>query len=96
MSKDIRIKKGLDINLVGEASLTKSDAIKSNFFSIKPEDFHGLTPKLLVKKASKDNAGEPIFYAKSNESIQCNQYAMSRRGPRPWQQQGSPRPHGGR
>jgi Na+-transporting NADH:ubiquinone oxidoreductase subunit A len=51
MSKDIRIKKGLDINLVGEASLTKSDAIKSNFFSIKPEDFHGLTPKLLVKNA---------------------------------------------
>jgi Na+-transporting NADH:ubiquinone oxidoreductase subunit A len=70
MSKDIRIKKGLDINLVGEASLTKSDAIKSNFFSIKPEDFHGLTPKLLVKKASKVKAGEPIFYDKSNESIQ--------------------------
>jgi Na+-transporting NADH:ubiquinone oxidoreductase subunit A len=70
MSKDIRIKKGLDINLVGEASLTKSDAIKSNFFSIKPEDFHGLTPKLLVKIASKVKAGEPIFYDKSNESIQ--------------------------
>ena len=70
MSKDIRIKKGLDINLVGEASLTKSVAIKSNFFSIKPEDFHGLTPKLLVKLASKVKAGEPIFYDKSNESIQ--------------------------
>jgi len=60
----------LDNKLVGEASLTKSDAIKSNFFSIKPEDFHGLTPKLLVKKASKVKAGEPIFYDKSNESIQ--------------------------
>ena len=51
MSKDIRIKKGLDIMLIGEAALVKGDAIKSNFFSIKPEDFHGLTPKLLVKIA---------------------------------------------
>ncbi len=70
MSNDIRIKKGLDIKLVGEATLTKSDAIKSNFYSIKPEDFHGLTPKLLVKAGVNVQAGEPIFYDKSNESIQ--------------------------
>jgi len=70
MSNDIRIKKGLDIKIVGEATLTKSDAIKSNFYSIKPEDFHGLTPKLLVKAGAKVKAGEPIFYDKSNESIQ--------------------------
>ncbi|MDG1793484.1 MAG: Na(+)-translocating NADH-quinone reductase subunit A [Flavobacteriaceae bacterium] len=70
MSNDIRIKKGLDIKLVGEAALTKSDAIKSNFYSIKPEDFHGLTPKLLVKVGEKVKAGEPIFYDKSNASIQ--------------------------
>ena len=70
MSNDIRIKKGLDIKLVGEASLTKNDAIKSNFYSIKPEDFHGLTPKLLVKAGAKVKAGEPIFYDKSNDSIQ--------------------------
>jgi len=70
MSNDIRIKKGLDIKLVGVAALTKSDAIKSNFYSIKPEDFHGLTPKLLVKVGEKVKAGEPIFYDKSNASIQ--------------------------
>jgi Na+-transporting NADH:ubiquinone oxidoreductase subunit A len=70
MSNDIRIKKGLDIKLVGEASLTKGNAIKSNFFSIKPEDFHSLTPKLVVKAGLKVKAGEPIFYNKSNESIQ--------------------------
>ena len=70
MSNDIRIKKGLDIKLVGAASLTKGDAIKSNFYSIKPEDFHGLTPKLLVKAGVKVKAGEPIFYDKSNDSIQ--------------------------
>ena len=70
MSNDIRIKKGLDIKLVGEASLTKGNAIKSNFFSIKPQDFHSLTPKLVVKAGVKVKAGEPIFYNKSNESIQ--------------------------
>lgn len=70
MSNDIRIKKGLDIKLVGEAALTKSDAIKSNFYSIQPADFHGLTPKLVVKAGAKVQAGEPIFYDKSNESIQ--------------------------
>ena len=70
MSNDIRIKKGLDIKLVGEASLTKGNALKSNFFSIKPEDFHSLTPKLVVKAGVKVKAGEPIFYNKSNESIQ--------------------------
>ena len=70
MSNDIRIKKGLDIKLVGTAALTKSDAIKSNFYSIQPEDFHGLTPKLLVKAGGKVKAGEPIFYDKSNASIQ--------------------------
>jgi len=70
MSNDIRIKKGLDIKLVGEASLTKGNAIKSNFFSIKPQDFHSLTPKLVVKAGVKVKAGEPVFYNKSNESIQ--------------------------
>ena len=69
MSNDIRIKKGLDIKLVGEASLTKGNAIKSNFFSIKPQDFHSLTPKLVVKAGVKVKAGEPVFYNKSNESI---------------------------
>jgi Na+-transporting NADH:ubiquinone oxidoreductase subunit A len=69
MSNDIRIKKGLDIKLVGEAALTKTNAIKSNFYAIRPEDFHGVTPKLLVKANQKIKAGEPLFFDKSNEEI---------------------------
>jgi len=69
MSNDIRIKKGLDIKLVGEAALTKTNAIKSNFYTIRPEDFHGVTPKLLVKANQKVQAGEPLFFDKSNEEI---------------------------
>ena len=69
MSNDIRIKKGLDIKLVGEAALTKTNAIKSNFYTIRPEDFHGVIPKLLVKVNQKVEAGEPLFFDKSNEEI---------------------------
>ena len=69
MSNDIRIKKGLDIKLVGAAELSKTSAIKSNFYTIRPEDFHGVTPKLLVKLGQKIKAGEALFFDKSNEDI---------------------------
>jgi len=45
MSKDIRIRKGLDINLVGEAEKVTVDATRSNVFAIKPDDFHGIINK---------------------------------------------------
>jgi Na+-transporting NADH:ubiquinone oxidoreductase subunit A len=70
MSNDIRIKKGLDIKLVGQAELSKTNAITSNFYAIRPEDFHGITPKLVVKVGSHIKAGSPVFYDKSNEAIQ--------------------------
>ncbi|WP_100610984.1 Na(+)-translocating NADH-quinone reductase subunit A [Confluentibacter lentus] len=69
MSKDILIKKGLDIKLKGEAEKTLEKAILSNFYTLRPEDFHGLTPKLISKVGSKVNAGDPVFYDKSNENI---------------------------
>ncbi|WP_412984152.1 Na(+)-translocating NADH-quinone reductase subunit A [Pontimicrobium sp. IMCC45349] len=69
MSNDIRIKKGLDIKLKGEADKAKSSAIISNFFTIRPEDFHGVIPKLLMKVGSKVKAGEAVFYDKTNEAV---------------------------
>ena len=70
MSNDIKIKKGLDIKLKGEAEKAIEDAIKSNYFTLRPEDFHGVTPKLIAKVGTKVKAGEPVFYDKSNEAIQ--------------------------
>ncbi len=69
MSNDIRIKKGLDINLKGEAEKTSEKAILSNFYSLRPEDFHGVIPKLISKVGSKVKAGEAVFYDKSDESV---------------------------
>jgi Na+-transporting NADH:ubiquinone oxidoreductase subunit A len=69
MSNDIRIKKGLDIKLKGAAEKAKENAIVSNFYTIRPEDFHGVIPKLIAKEGFKLKAGEPVFYDKSNEAV---------------------------
>ena len=69
MSNDIKIKKGLNIKLKGEAEKTTEKAIISNFYTIRPEDFHGVTPKLIAKQGAKVKAGEPIFYDKNDESV---------------------------
>ncbi|WP_432411648.1 Na(+)-translocating NADH-quinone reductase subunit A [Rasiella sp. SM2506] len=69
MSKDIKIKKGLTINLKGEAEKTLSRAPRSRTFAIRPADFHLTTPKMVVKEGAKIQAGEIIFYSKDSDSI---------------------------
>ncbi len=69
MSKDIRIKKGLDIKLVGGAEETTKGIPLSAIYAIKPEDFHGITPKLVAKEGVKVKAGDTLFYSKSDERI---------------------------
>ena len=69
MSNDFRIKKGLDIKLKGEAEKTSEEAGSSNFFTLRPQDFHGVIPKLISKVGSKVKAGEAVFYDKSNEHV---------------------------
>ncbi|MFS4469543.1 Na(+)-translocating NADH-quinone reductase subunit A [Maribacter sp. 2210JD10-5] len=69
MSKDIRIKKGLNINLVGAAELTTSKAVLSNVYALNLEDFHGIMPKMLVKEGAEVKAGEPLFYNKNIEEM---------------------------
>lgn len=69
MSKDIRIKKGLDIKLVGDAEQTTTETSVSGVYAIKPENFHGITPKLTAKIGTEVKAGESLFYSKSDERI---------------------------
>ena len=69
MSKDIRIKKGLDIKLVGEAEQKTTDISTNGVYAIKPEDFHGIIPKLIAKEGTEIKAGEALFYSKSDERI---------------------------
>lgn len=69
MSKDIRIKKGLNINLVGAAEQTTSKAVVSNVYALNLDDFYGITPKMLIKEGAEIKAGEPIFFNKNNEEM---------------------------
>lgn len=69
MSKDIRIKKGLDIKLVGEAELTTTELPIGGVYAIKPENFHGIIPKIVVKVGDKVKAGDTLFYLKSDERM---------------------------
>jgi len=69
MSKDIRLKKGLNINLKGEADKVYASIPSSQFFTLKPTDFHGLTPKLKVKEGQKVKAGTCLFTDKYNEQV---------------------------
>jgi len=69
MSQDIRIKKGLDVKLIGEADKTTTTLPLSSVYAIKPDDFHKITPKLLVKVGNEVKAGEALFYNKANEQM---------------------------
>jgi len=69
MSQDIRIKKGLDIKLIGGAEKITENAKSSNVYTLKPEDFHSITPKLSIKVGAKIKAGEAVFFNKANEEM---------------------------
>ena len=69
MSKDIRIKKGLDLKLKGEADKKVSTVTRSKVYAIKPSDFHGVTPKMVVKEGATVKAGDVVFYSKNDEAV---------------------------
>ncbi len=69
MAKEVRLKKGLNINLHGEAEKVYASIKPVRKFCIKPTDFHSLTPKLVVKIGDIVQAGSPIFVDKYNEKV---------------------------
>ena len=69
MSNDIRIRKGLDIHLEGEADKTTQQLPLAALYGIKPSDFHGVIPKLLLREGNEVKAGEALFFSKSDERV---------------------------
>lgn len=69
MSKAVRLKKGLDIKLLGEADQVKVEAKKPTMVALKPSDFHGLVPKVILKEGEKVKRGEVVYYDKYNKDI---------------------------
>ena len=64
MVKVIKLRKGLDIELQGRAE-EKVIQLKSNgHYALVPDDFEGVTPKVVVKEGDRVLAGEALFVNK--------------------------------
>ena len=64
----IKIKKGIDIHLVGEAKKEVKDYMPQ-LFAIKPHDFIGVVPKMHVAEGDDVKVGTVLFHDKNNESV---------------------------
>ena len=69
MSKIIKLRKGLDINLQGKAAESLVEAPLAKEYAVSPLDFENVTPKLLVKVGDKVKAGTPLFFDKNNQRV---------------------------
>ena len=69
MSDVIKIKKGLNIKLKGQADKIFTKAPRSKTYSVKPVDFHALTPKIEAKPCAAVKVGSTLFYDKHRPEI---------------------------
>lgn len=69
MSKVIKLKKGLDIKLNGEAEKVVHPFCNATHYALKPTDFRALTPKLTVKVGDEVKAGDALFVDKAHPEI---------------------------
>lgn len=69
MSNTISIRKGLNIRLVGEATKEIKEVPISGTVGVSPLDFHGLTPKMVVKEGETVLVGDVLFFDKKKEQI---------------------------
>ncbi len=69
MSKVIKIKRGLNIPLVGEAERVLIRLEKAKTYGVKPTDFPGLVPKLSVQLGDMVKAGTALFHDKYRPDV---------------------------
>ena len=69
MDHVVKIKKGLDIQLEGIPSPKTSNTPDSQLYAIIPDDFVGLTPKVIVKPGEKVLTGSPVIHDKTHPNI---------------------------
>ena len=71
MDKSIKIKKGLDLRLVGGVDAVKPERrrFSPKRCAIVPDDFRGFIPKLEIKEGDLVKAGDPILRDKNHEAV---------------------------
>ena len=69
MADTIIIRKGLDIPISGAAEKRLTDARNISTYAVKPIDFVGLTPRMMVEEGDAVNVGDALFCDKNDERI---------------------------
>lgn len=69
MSKQIKLRKGLNIRMEGKADNILIPEERPGRYGLKPIDFPGLVPKLLAKPGDPVKAGTPLFYDKQHPEV---------------------------
>ena len=69
MSNNIYLKQGLNIPISGVAAQETKKVIVPDVVAVKPTDFRGLVPKLLVREGDKVLAGTPVLADKMSQNI---------------------------
>lgn len=69
MANVIKLRKGLDIKLKGAAAEGFAEMKEPGFYSLVPDDFTGITPKVVVKEQEYVMAGGPLFVDKYHPEL---------------------------
>lgn len=69
MSNKLFLRKGLNIPIEGIAANQIARSISPDILAVKPTDFKGFNPKLLVKEGDPVKAGTPVMADKKNPEI---------------------------
>ncbi len=64
MANVIKLHKGLDIHLQGKAEETKLSLKSNGHYALVPDDFEGVTPKVVVREGDTVKAGDALFVNK--------------------------------
>ncbi len=69
MANVIKLRKGLDINLQGKAEAKRIQLKSNGQYALVPDDFEGVTPKVVVKVGDKVKAGDALFINKQYPEV---------------------------
>ena len=69
MANVIKLRKGLDIRLQGRAEEQKIQLKSNGSYALVPDDFEGITPKVVVKEGDHVRAGDALFVNKQYPEV---------------------------
>mgnify|MGYP003468242574 FL=1 len=69
MANVIKLHKGLNINLKGKPAQELFNVKEADIYGLVPADFHGVTPKVVVKEQESVKAGDALFVDKNHPEV---------------------------